>query len=81
MSPLIPLKNWSPILKLLVTLQVSWLAFLGPLGSAVVNPAYVTLGKAFHIGTVPASYSLTVYIICGGIGPILVVPLSNGAPV
>jgi hypothetical protein len=50
------LQNWSPLLKLLVTLQISWLAMLGPMGSAVVNPAFVLLSKAFHISVVQASY-------------------------
>ncbi|KAK0320264.1 hypothetical protein LTR82_008781 [Friedmanniomyces endolithicus] len=55
--------NWSPALKLSVALQVSWLSFLGPMSSAVANPAFIPIGKAFHITTVEASYSLTMYII------------------
>jgi hypothetical protein len=54
--------NWSPYLKLLVALQVSWLSFLGPMSAAVANPAFVPIGKAFHITTVEASYSLTMYV-------------------
>lgn len=70
-------QNWSTSLKLSVALQVSWLAFLGPMSSAVANPAFVPIGKAFHISTVEASYSLTVYIICAAVGPLLAVPLAN----
>jgi MFS family permease len=47
------------------------------MGSAVVNPAFVPLGKAFHITTVQASYELTVYIVFAGVGPLLVTPFSN----
>ena len=47
------------------------------MGAAVVNPAFVPLGQAFHITPVQASYELTVFIICAGVGPLFVVPLSN----
>ena len=70
-------QNWSPTLKLLILTQVSCLAFLGPFGSAVVNPAFVPLGKAFNISTVQASYQLTVYLMCSGIPPLFVIPLAN----
>ncbi|KAJ9608894.1 hypothetical protein H2200_006665 [Cladophialophora chaetospira] len=69
--------NWSPALKLFVALQVSLLAFLGPMAGAIVNPAFVPLSKEFHITVVQASYELTVYIVFAGIGPILTVPLAN----
>jgi hypothetical protein len=48
--------NWSRMLKLLVTLQISWLAMLGPMSSAVVNPAFVTMGKTFNKTPVEISY-------------------------
>ncbi|OBT70704.1 hypothetical protein VF21_10253 [Pseudogymnoascus sp. 05NY08] len=69
--------NWSPALKLLVVLQVSWLALLGPMGSAVINPAFVSLAKNFKITTVQASYKLTVFIVFAGVTPLLITPLSN----
>ncbi|OBT57930.1 hypothetical protein VE04_02492 [Pseudogymnoascus sp. 24MN13] len=69
--------NWSPALKLLVALQVSWLALLGPMGSAVVNPAFVPLAKSFKIPIVQASYELTVFIVFAGVGPLLITPFSN----
>jgi hypothetical protein len=50
------LQNWSPWLKIAVALQISWLAALGPLGSGVINPAFVPLSKAFGITPVQASY-------------------------
>ncbi|OBT90763.1 hypothetical protein VE02_00683 [Pseudogymnoascus sp. 03VT05] len=64
-------------LKLLVALQVSWLALLGSMGSAVINPAFVPLAKNFKITTVQASYELTVFIVFAGVGPLLITPLSN----
>ncbi|KIW73022.1 hypothetical protein PV04_01177 [Phialophora macrospora] len=69
--------NWSPSLKLFVLLQVSFLAFLGPMAGAIVNPAFVPLSKEFDITVVQASYELTVYIVFAGIGPLLTVPLAN----
>ncbi|ETS83221.1 hypothetical protein PFICI_05097 [Pestalotiopsis fici W106-1] len=69
--------NWSPYLKLLVLLQVSWLAFLGPLAAAVINPAFVPLSNEFGITPVQATYELTVYIVSAGVGPLLTVPLAN----
>ena len=71
------LKNWSPMLKLFVALQISWLACLGPMASAVINPAFVPLSKAFKITTVQASYELTVYVIFAGVGPLVIAPFSN----
>jgi MFS family permease len=70
-------QNWSPALKFFVALQVSWLAFIGPMSSAVANPAFVPLGKAFHLSTKEISYELTVYIIFAGVGPLFIAPLSN----
>jgi MFS family permease len=70
-------QNWSASKKLLVTLQVSWLAFLGPMSAAVANPAFVPIGKYFHISTVQASYSLMMYILWAAFGPLLAVPLAN----
>jgi MFS family permease len=47
------------------------------MAAAVINPAFVPLGKAFKITTVEASYELTVYIIFAGVGPLLISPLAN----
>ena len=47
------------------------------MSAAVINPAFVPLGKAFKITTVQASYELTVYIIFSGVAPLLVSPLAN----
>jgi MFS family permease len=47
------------------------------MSSAVINPAFVPLGKAFKITTVQASYELTVYIVFAGIGPLFFAPFSN----
>lgn len=47
------------------------------MSAAVINPAFVPLGKAFKITTVEASYELTVYIIFAGVGPLLISPLAN----
>lgn len=43
-------------------LQISVLALIGNMSAAVINPAFVPLGKAFSITTVEASYELTVYV-------------------
>jgi MFS family permease len=50
---------------------------MGPMSAAVINPAFVPLGKTFKITTVQASYELTVYIIFAGVGPLLISPLAN----
>ena len=47
------------------------------MSSAVANPAFVPIGKYFHIGTVQASYSLMVYILFAAVGPLLAVPIAN----
>ncbi len=50
---------------------------MGPMGSAVINPAFVPLGKAFGITPVQASYELTVYLLFTGFGPFVVVPFAH----
>jgi hypothetical protein len=70
-------QNWPPLLKLFILCQVSWLAGLGPMGAAIINPAFVPLSKEFDITVVQASYQVTVFIISGGIAPLLMVPLAN----
>lgn len=55
-------QNWPIARKLSVLLQISFLALLGPMSAAVINPAFVPLGEAFDITTVEASYELTVYV-------------------
>ncbi|CAG8977490.1 hypothetical protein HYALB_00009322 [Hymenoscyphus albidus] len=69
--------NWSPFLKLSVAIQVSWLACLGIMSAASINPAFVPLGKAFQINTVEASYELTVFIVFSGVGPLFTTPFAN----
>jgi MFS family permease len=58
-------------------LQVSFLAALGTLNTAIINPAYVPLGTEFGVGSVVASYQTTVVIALNGVGPFLWVPLAN----
>ncbi|KAI1733987.1 MFS general substrate transporter [Xylaria scruposa] len=69
--------NWSPALKFAVCIQVSFLAFLGPLASAVINPAFVPLAEAFSITPVEASYELTVFLVFSAAGPLFVLPVAN----
>ncbi|KAG6361803.1 hypothetical protein INS49_010032 [Diaporthe citri] len=70
-------QNWHPALKLAVCLQVSILALLGPMASATPNPAFVTLGRAFGITPVQASYQLVVYLVFSGVGPLFVMPFAS----
>lgn len=70
-------QNWHPALKLAVCLQVSFLAFIGPMSSATPNPTFVTLGRAFDNTPVQASYQLVVYLVFSGVGPLFVVPFAS----
>ena len=47
------------------------------MSAAVANPAFITLASAFDISVVEASYSLTMYIVFAGVGPLLLIPLAN----
>ncbi|KAJ5160603.1 uncharacterized protein N7482_007607 [Penicillium canariense] len=69
--------NWHPALKLSVCLQVSWLALLGPLSAAVANPSFVLMSHTFGLSVEEASYELTVFLVCAGVGPLAVVPFAN----
>lgn len=46
-------------------------------GAATPNPAFVTLGRAFGITPVQASYQLVVYLVFSGVGPLFVVPFAS----
>ena len=48
--------NWPLGLKIACLLQVSLLAALGGLNTAIINPSYVPMAKELHITTVQASY-------------------------
>ncbi|KAK6967127.1 MFS general substrate transporter [Favolaschia claudopus] len=69
--------NFPQWLKVAILLQVSFLALLGPLNQATVNPAFVPLAAHFHISTVEASYQTTIAIAFAGIGSFIWVPLAN----
>ncbi|KAJ6619911.1 MFS general substrate transporter [Mycena sp. CBHHK59/15] len=69
--------NFPQWLKIAVLLQVSFLAGLGPLNQATVNPAFVPLAAHFHVSTVVASYQTTIAIAFAGIGSFVWVPLAN----
>ncbi|KAI1110440.1 MFS general substrate transporter [Nemania sp. NC0429] len=69
--------NWSPALKLGICMQVSFLAFIGPLAAAVLNPAFVQVAAAFDMTPVEASYELTVFLVFAAAGPFLVLPVAN----
>lgn len=47
------------------------------MGAATPNPAFVTLGRAFGITPVQASYQLVVYLVFSGVGPLFVVPFAS----
>jgi len=69
--------NFPQWLKIAILLQVSFMAGLGPLNQAVINPAYVPLAAHFHKTTVVASYQTTIAIAFAGIGSFIWVPLAN----
>ncbi|KAF7366951.1 MFS general substrate transporter [Mycena sanguinolenta] len=69
--------NFPQWLKIAILLQVSFLAGLGPLNQAVINPAFVPLAAHSHLSTVIASYQTTIAIAFAGIGSFIWVPLAN----
>lgn len=58
-------------------MQVSFLAFLGPFNSAVVNPALVPLTKLFHVPVTDGPYQTTTVIVAVGVAPLFWTPLAN----
>ncbi|KIJ51447.1 hypothetical protein M422DRAFT_43980 [Sphaerobolus stellatus SS14] len=69
--------NWPLSLKAIVLLQVSFLASLGTLNAAIINPAYGPMATSLGISTIVASYQTTVVIALNGIGPFIWIPLAN----
>jgi hypothetical protein len=57
--------------KVGVLLQVSLLAALGTINTAIINPAYVPLAKEFHITTVQASYQTYALILSCRLAPLV----------
>lgn len=57
--------------------QVSLLAALGTLNTAIINPAYSQLATEFNISIVQASYQTTVVVALNGVGAFLWIPLAN----
>ncbi|KAJ6498291.1 MFS general substrate transporter [Mycena vulgaris] len=68
--------NFPQWLKVAILLQVSFLALLGPLNQATINPAFVPLAAHFHVSTVVARRA-TIAIAFAGIGSFVWVPLAN----
>jgi MFS family permease len=60
-----------------VLIQVSFLAFLGPFNSAVVNPALVPLTKLYNVAVTDGPYQTTTVIIAVGVAPLFWNPLAN----
>ncbi|KAF8519538.1 MFS general substrate transporter [Gautieria morchelliformis] len=69
--------NWPLKLKILVLVQVSFLAALGTLNTSIINPAYVPMAKDLGVSTIVASYQTSVVIALNGIGPFIWNPLAN----
>lgn len=65
------------MVKISILIQVSLLAALGTLNTAIINPAYSQLARDFNITIVQASYQTTVVIVLNGLGPFLWIPLAN----
>lgn len=65
------------VVKISILIQVSLLAALGTLNTAIINPAYSQLARDFNITIVQASYQTTVVIVLNGLGPFLWIPLAN----
>jgi multidrug resistance protein len=56
---------------------VCFLAALGTLNTAIINPAYGPMSKELGITVVQASYQTTVVIALNGVGPFLWIPLAH----
>ncbi|EIM88160.1 MFS general substrate transporter [Stereum hirsutum FP-91666 SS1] len=69
--------NFPQWLKVVILIQASVMALLGPFNTAVINPALVPLGEHFDVSTVTASYQTTIAIAFAGSGAFLWVPLAN----
>lgn len=69
--------NWPYWGKVYIALMVAGLGFIGQMGSALINPAYVLMSKDLHITVEQASYCTTVFILFSGIFPMFIVPFSN----
>lgn len=64
--------------KISILVQVSLLAALGTLNTAIINPAYSQLATTFGITLVQASYQTTVVVALNGVGPLLLwIPLAD----
>ncbi|KJA16133.1 hypothetical protein HYPSUDRAFT_321431 [Hypholoma sublateritium FD-334 SS-4] len=69
--------NYPDWLKYLILVQVSFLAALSILGVGILNPVVVPLAKEFNITPVLATYTTTVALGTGSLGPLIFTPIAN----
>ena len=69
--------NFPYVLKVYIALLISLLSFTAQLSSAIVNPTFNIIAEDLNVSVTRASYLTTVWILFGGVAPLLFVPLAN----
>ncbi|WBW74167.1 plasma membrane xenobiotic transmembrane transporter Mfs1 [Schizosaccharomyces osmophilus] len=70
-------KNWPRAVKGLITLQTCFLTFSVYVGSAIYTPGEIEMMGVMHVGEVPITLGLTMFVIGYAVGPLLFSPLSE----
>ncbi|EPX70746.1 spermine family transmembrane transporter Caf5 [Schizosaccharomyces octosporus yFS286] len=70
-------KNWPLAVKSLVTLQICLLTFSVYIGSAIFTPGEFEMMQVMHVGQVPITLGLTMFVCGYAVGPLLFSPLSE----
>jgi DHA1 family multidrug resistance protein-like MFS transporter len=67
---------WSSLKKTMFVSQLMLLTTSVYMGSSIVSPGIPLLAEQFHVGEVPATLSLTLFVLGYAIGPVSVICLS-----
>ncbi|CAO1637861.1 unnamed protein product [Parajaminaea phylloscopi] len=69
--------NWSLRKKVWVTFNLCFLTFTVYMGSSIVTPGLEQFAMEHGIGLVPASLSISLFVLGYGLGPMILSPLSE----
>ncbi|EPY51908.1 spermine family transmembrane transporter Caf5 [Schizosaccharomyces cryophilus OY26] len=70
-------QNWPVLVKSLITIQICLLTFSVYVGSAIFTPGEIEMMKVMHVGEVPITLGLTMFVVGYAVGPLILSPLSE----
>ncbi|KAJ5585693.1 major facilitator superfamily domain-containing protein [Penicillium hetheringtonii] len=69
--------EWALWRKYYIVFLVSTFTLMAQMGSALINPSFVTIASELHVTVEEASYSITIYMLFAGVFPVFIAPFAN----